>query len=184
MKTIHKPHSIILDPENDSAPMVVLYGGLMGWEYDWLIPRIPLDLKQNVTFVLPAHYLVDCSLCLKEAHSEVSKDRVSSYSLCGFSRGGINVYKYLKLADWKILGLIDPSAPRMGGYADSVLDSNKGKIRCAYWLQNWAKADYYPKIVSFHKHLSDINAEMVDDIKTPHAQMPNFFFETYRSDFK
>lgn len=184
MKTLHLPHSIVLDPETDSAPAVVVYGGLMGWEYDWLIPRLPMDLKQSVIFILPTHYLVDCAICLKEFHGKISASRISSYSLCGYSRGGINVYKYRRLVEWKILGLIDPSAPRMGGFQDTVLDGDKDKIRCVYWMANWSKADYFPKIQSFHQHLSDLNVKMVDKTSTAHDRMPNFFFETYRSDFK
>lgn len=184
MKTLHLPHSIVLDPETDSAPAVVVYGGLYGWEFDWLIPRLPVDLKQNVIFILPNHYTTDCALCLKELHQKITPDRISSYSLCGYSRGGENIYKYLTLVDWKILGLIDPSAPRMGGYQDTVLDGAKNKVRCVYWMANWAKADYYPKIQSFHQHLLDQKVKMVDNVATAHAKMPNFFFETYRGDFK
>jgi hypothetical protein len=184
MKTLHTTHSIVLDPETDSAPVAVVYGGLYGWEYDWLIPRLPLDLKQSVIFVLPTHYLVDCGACLKELHQKISPDRISSYSLCGYSRGGINVYKYLTLVDWKILGLIDPSAPQMGGFQDTVLDGAKDKIRCVYWMNNWSKADYFPKIQSFHDHLTDLKVRMTDQTPTLHSKMPTFFFETYRSDFK
>ena len=114
MKTLHLANSIILDPESDSAPAAVVYGGLYNWEGAWLIPRIPEDLKKNVIFVLPTHYTNDCAVCLKELRDKISPDKISSYSLCGYSRGGIDVYKYFRLVNWKILGLIDPSAPTMG----------------------------------------------------------------------
>ena len=184
VKTINASNSIILDPESDSAaPVVVVYGGLMGWEGAWLIPRLPLGLKQSVIFVLPTHYNNSCAACLKELHASVGADRITTYSLCGFSRGGISLYKYLRLADWKILGLIDPSAPTMGGFAETVLDGDKNKVRCVYRMANWAKADYFPKIDSFHKHLVKLDVKMVDNTNTAHANMPNHFFETYRGDF-
>jgi len=104
--------------------------------------------------------------------------------LCGFSRGGIDVYKYRKLKDWKIFGLIDPSAPTMGGYPDTVLDGVKDDIRCVYRMANWAGADYTPNIVAFHQHLVDLKVKMVDNTKTPHDEMPTLFFETYRTSFK
>ena len=182
MQTLNLAHSVILDPESDSAPVVVVYGGLYGWEGAWLIPRIPMDLKKNVIFVLPTHYTNNCALCLKELRATISPDKISSYSLCGYSRGGINVFKYLTLVDWKILGLIDPSSPRTGGFQDTVLDGVKSKIRCVYRMANWSKADYFPKIASFHQHLRDLKVKMVDDSNTAHDKMPNFFFETYRSD--
>ncbi len=182
MKTLHLASSVVLDPELDSAPVVVVYGGLYGWEGAWLIHKIPVDLQHRCIFVLPSHYTNDCAACLKELRAKVDSGKIASYSLCGYSRGGIDVYQYWKLEDWKILGLIDPSAPTMGGYTDTVLDSVKDRIRCVYRMANWAKADYFPKIQSFHQHLLDIGAEMTDS-DTPHAQMPKFFFETYGSDF-
>ena len=183
MKTLNTTNSIILDPESDSAaPVVVVYGGLMGWEGAWLIPRLPFDLKQSTIFVLPTHFNNSCATCLKELHARIGADRIASYSLCGFSRGGISLYKSLRMADWETLGLIDPSAPTMGGFAETVIDAYKAKIRCVYRMANWAKADYFPKIDSFHKHLLKLNVKMLDD-DTPHDKMPTHFFETYRSDF-
>ena len=184
MKTFNLSNCVVLDPESGSAPAIVVYGGLYGWEGAWLAPKIPSDLKQSTIFVLPTHYTNDCATCLKELRAEISPDKISSYSLCGYSRGGIDVYKYLKLETWKILGLIDPSAPTMGGYEDTVLDGVKDKVRCVYRMANWKGADYFPKIDSFHQHLVDLKVKMVDNTATPHDQMPKLFFETYRSDFK
>ena len=165
--------------------MVVVYGGLYGWEGAWLINKIPVDLKQSAIFVLPYHYETDCALCLKELRSKVSTDKISSYSLCGYSRGGICVYQYWKLEDWKILGLIDPSAPRMykPPFADTVLDSVSTKIRCVYWVPNWGKDGYDGKIPDFAQHLRDLKVKMTEKA-TPHPDMPKFFFTTYGSDLK
>lgn len=183
MKHYNLPTCVVVDPELDAAPAVVLYGGLYGWEGNWFLHRIPVSLQSELIFVLPNHYTNDCDACLKELHSKIDTDKIKSYSLCGYSRGGIEVYRYRALMTWKIYGLIDPSAPRMGGFTDDVLDSVKDRIRCVYNLANWAKADYFPKIQSFHQHLLDIGAKMTDT-DTPHDKMPKFFFDTYGSDFK
>jgi hypothetical protein len=183
MKTHNFSNCVILDPGSDHAPAIVVYGGLYGWEGSWLTHRIPLGIRQSAIFVLPTHYTNDCGHCLKRLRATISPDRISSYSLCGYSRGGIAVYQNLSLEDWKILGLIDPSAPRMGGFADSVLDAAKSKIRCVYRMANWKGADYFPKIESFHNHLVELKVKMVDDSNTAHAHMPTFFFETYGQDF-
>jgi hypothetical protein len=185
VKNHHLSDCIVLDPELDSAPVVVVYGGLYGWEGAWLINKIPVDLKQSAIFVLPYHYETDCALCLKELRSKVSTDKISSYSLCGYSRGGICVYQYWKLEDWKILGLIDPSAPRMykPPFADTVLDSVSTKIRCVYWVPNWGKDGYDGKIPDFAQHLRDLKVKMTEKA-TPHPDMPKFFFTTYGSDLK
>jgi hypothetical protein len=181
MQTLELPTCFVLDPEIKSAPVVVVSGGLYSLEGKWLRHQIPLNLQRDVIFVLPKHYTNDCARCLKELNSKIGEDKIDSYSLCGFSRGGINVYAYWMLKAWKILGLIDPSAPRMGGYIDPVLDSAKDKIRCVYNLANWRKASYFAKIQSFHQHLLDIDAEMTDT-DAAHNQMPKFFFDTYGSD--
>ena len=134
MKTLNLTSSVVLDPESSSAPAVVVYGGLYSWEGAWLAPKIPSDLKQTAIFVLPTHYTNDCATCLRELRAEISPDKISSYSLCGFSRGGIDVYKYWNLETWKILGLIDPSAPTMGGYEDTVLTASRTRsAACTGW---------------------------------------------------
>ena len=130
MKTLHVGNSIVIDPESSPSPAVVVYGGLYGWEGKWLVHEIPASLRGSVIFVLPTHFTHDCNACLKELHTKISPANISSYSLCGYSRGGVEVYRYRNLAQWKILGLIDPSAPTMGGFPETVLDSFSSKIRC------------------------------------------------------
>ena len=187
MRNLHLSDCIVLDPELDSAPAAVVYGGLYGWEGGWLINKIPADLLQSVIFVLPYHYTTDCALCLKQLRSKVSADKTSSLSLCGYSRGGICVYQYWKLEDWKILGLIDPSAPTMadpnGTYDDTVLDSVSTKIRCVYWVPNWGKKGYGGRIPSFAQHLRDQKVKMTEKA-VEHPEMPRFFFKTYGNDIK
>lgn len=184
MKTLYLNNSVVLDPGLDSAQVVVVYGGLYGWEGAWLIHRIPVDLQHTTIFVLPYHYTTDCAACLKELRKTVTPDRISSYSLCGYSRGGICVYQYRKLEDWKILGLIDPSAPTMADppFSETVLDNVSTRIRCVYWVPNWGKKGYGGRIPSFAQHLRDLNIDMTEQA-TEHKEMPRFFFATYGSEF-
>jgi len=176
-------HCVVVDPAVESAPAIVMFGGLYGWEGQWFVERIPAALKSEMIFVLPNHYTTDCSDCLNDLKSKIDDSKISSFSLCGYSRGGIEVAHYIDLKPWKILGLIDPSAPTMGGYAEEVFDKVKSKIRCMYNLGNWSSADYYPKIQSFHDHLLAIKADMTDAAHL-HKNMPKFFLEKYGSDFK
>jgi hypothetical protein len=146
-----------------------------------------VDLQHSVIFVLLYHYTTDCALCLQELRANVSPDKIGSYSLCGYSRGGICVYQYWKLEEWKILGLIDPSAPTMaepnGAFTDTVLDSVSTKIRCVYWAPNWGKGGYGGKIPRFAQHLRDLKVKMLEKA-TDHKEMPRLFFTTYASDLK
>ena len=181
MRTLHLGHTTIIDPEKSPSPCVVVYGGLYGWEGAWLVPQIPVDLRKSVVFVLPNHYKNDCSVCLKELHSKIGPEKIASYSLCGYSRGGIEVYRYRNLTQWKILGLIDPSAPTMGGFQETVLDGVRDHIRCVYWVPNWGKDGYGGKIPSFAKHLRDLRVNMVEQ-NTQHKRMPSLFFSTFQRD--
>ena len=121
MKTYDLGTCVVIDPERDKSPAVVVYGGLYGWEGAWFLHEIPAYLKNSVTFVLPKHFTADCSACLKELHSKIGPDKISSYSLCGYSRGGVEVYRYKNLMPWKIFGLIDPTAPTMGGFSEGSI---------------------------------------------------------------
>ncbi len=142
VKTLRLGNSIVLDPESGPSSAVVVYGGLHGWQGEWLVPEIPEYLRRSVIFVLPRDFRNDCNACLKELHRKISPENITSYSLCGYSRGGVEVYRYRNLAQWKILGLIDPTAPTMGGFRETVLDSVSYKIRCVYWVPNWGKDGY------------------------------------------
>ena len=183
--TVHKlGTSVVFDPGlQQAAPAVVLFGGLYGWEGPWFKEHLPANTLNEMIFACPLHYTNDCADALKDLSSVISDDKISSYSLCGYSRGGIEVYRYKDLKDWKILGLIDPSAPTMGKFPDTVLDSQKSKIRCFYNLGNWEGADYYPKIQSFHQHLIDIKADLTDEAHL-HQNIPKFFFLKYGAAFK
>lgn len=181
MRTLRLKHSTVLDPEKSASPSVVVYGGLYGWEGAWLVPQIPSDLQKSVIFILPTHFHNDCNVCLTELHTEISPEKITSYSLCGYSRGGIEVYRYRNLMQWKILGLIDPSAPTMGGFQETVLDNVRGKIRCVYWVPNWGKDGYAGKIPSFAAHLRALNVNMLEENRE-HRSMPSFFFNKFQRD--
>jgi len=181
VKTLHVGNSIVIDPESGPSPAVVVYGGLYGWEGRWLVHEIPASLRGSVIFVLPTHFSHDCNACLKELHTKISPANISSYSLCGYSRGGVEVYRYRNLAQWKILGLIDPSAPTMGGFPETVLDSFSSKIRCVYWVPNWGKDGYGGRIPSFAKHLRDLKVRIVEQA-TAHRHMPSLFFNNFGFD--
>ena len=182
MKIHRLSRCVVVDPETSPAPAVVVYGGLYGWEGEWLVHEIPPYLLAKVIFVLPRHFTNDCGACLKELHTKISPENISSYSLCGYSRGGVEVYRYQNLIEWKILGLIDPTAPTMGGFQETVLDGVSDKIRCVYWVPNWGKDGYGGRIPSFAQHLRDLGVKMKEQA-TDHRYMPALFFGVYGSEF-
>lgn len=200
----------------EALPMVVVYRGLgpetgpsYNWDTaDWMILQIknatPKELLSKAIFVVPDDYRVDCGTCLHQAEQLIGKNRIISfYSLCGFSRGGECVYKYLSLRAWRILGLIDPVSPTMEGYKNDVVDKFASSIRCVYNIRNWGKPPKegkrresltkgeknYETLTTFYDHLKkDLNVKMVDatDVRNPdtnnHADMPALFFKTYGRD--
>ena len=178
MGVVEKTLSYVIVPEVNPSPAIVLYGGLYGYEGAWFLKHIPGGMQQNVAFVLPKHYTNDCADCLKELHSAVPAEQISSYSLCGYSRGGVEVYRNRGLKEWKVFGLVDPTAPTMGGFDDDVLDNSVSKIRCVYWVPNWGKDGYGGKVPKFAQHLRDIKADMTEKA-VEHKDMPDFFFKTY-----
>ena len=181
MKILRLGHCVVTDPESSPCPAVVVYGGLYGWEGEWLVHEIPQDLLRSVIFVLPTHFTNDCNACLKELHAKIGPEKITSYSLCGYSRGGVEVYRYQSIVPWKILGLNDPTAPTMGGFSETVLDNVSNKIRCVYWVPNWGKDGYGGRIPSFAKHLRDLKVKMLEQA-TQHRYMPSLFFSAYRTD--
>jgi hypothetical protein len=169
--------SVVIVPDTDWPRAVVVYGGLYGWEGAWLIKQIPAALQSALLFVLPKHYTNDCAACLAEVDTRL-KIPISSYALCGYSRGGIEVYRNMNLKPWKILGLIDPSAPTLGDFTDDVLDSVSSKVRCVYWVPNWGKTGYQGRVPRFAQHLRDLKVMMVEKA-TPHDVMPASFFQEF-----
>lgn len=182
LKTHQLTQSVIVDPEVESAHAVVLYGGLFGWEGAWFLHEIPTYMKVATVFCLPKHYTNDCSKCLDELHSKVDPSKIASYSLCGYSRGGIEVYRYRTLKPWRLLGLIDPSAPTLAEFQDEVLDGFSDKIRCVYWVPNWGKGGYGGRVPRFAQHLRDLKVRMVEQA-TEHEFMPALFFDVYHKEF-
>ena len=174
-------NSVVSIPDADWPRAVVVYGGLYGWEGGWLLKHIPPALKSRLLFILPTHYTVDCRACLDEVDKKL-KIPISAYALCGYSRGGVEVYRNLNTEPWKILGLIDPTAPTMGGFSDNVIDGARSKIRCVYWVPNWGKTGYDGKIPAFAQHLRDLKVNMVEQ-ETAHGQMPAAFFKIFGQDF-
>lgn len=175
--------SIISIPDRDVAPAVVVYGGLHGSEGSWLLSSIPGMLTQNVIFVLPRHFTNSCRSCIEELLTVVSPERISSFSLCGYSRGGLEVYRNSRLVRWQILGLIDPSPPGLARprLADTILDNAKDSIRCVYWERNWGRT-YASSVSSFVRHLRHMHVRMLEK-PVLHRNMPAFFFDQFASDF-
>ena len=172
--------SVVTLPDTDWPRAVVVYGGLYGWEGAWLLNQIPASLQSGLVFILPRHYGNSCQACLDEVDKKLDLT-ISAYAICGYSRGGIEVYRNLNTKPWKILGLIDPSAPTMGGFSDNVLDSASAKIRCVYWVPNWGKTGYDGKIPNLAQHLRDQKVKMVEKA-TPHNVMPASFFKEFGAD--
>ena len=92
----------VLDPGTDNAAMIILYRGLgiesgSAYAYDtaeWVISQVKKSVSQFVLdrmiLVAPFDYNQDCELCLQQAKKLIDKrgGKITSYSLCGFSRGG------------------------------------------------------------------------------------------------
>src|SRR3974390_3620336 len=112
----------------------------------------------NVHFILPLHYQHQVTNnCIAEFRTKVDSGRISSYSLCGFSRGAYRVYDDPDLGRWKYIGLIDPVPPLTVGQ-NTVLDALKERIRGVYRLENWGTLDEAPHTYAFNKHLREIGA--------------------------
>ncbi len=178
MAVVELDTSVIVTPDKASAPAIVLYGGLYGLEGAWFVKQIPEKVLKSAVWVLPKSYKNDVKKALKELHGQYSPDNITSYSLCGYSRGAVEVYRHKAVKDWKIFGLIDPTAPSMGGFEDTVLDASVAKIRCVYWVPNWGEDGYGGRIPAFAQHLRDIKADMKEQ-NVDHKKMPTFFFEQY-----
>jgi hypothetical protein len=168
----------------DSAPAIVFYGGLMGWEGGWFLHhnRIPPVMLQKAYFILPTHFTNSCKTCLQEFRANVNAKNVTQYSICGFSRGAQEVYRNKDLEQWKLLGLVDPSAPTLDIFKDDVIDQFVAKIRCVYWVPNWGKDGYKGRVPRFAQHLRDIQANMVEKA-VAHENMPAFFFDQFSTEF-
>jgi hypothetical protein len=201
----------VIDPGVDSAPMVVVYRGLgpetgKDYEYDtadFIIDEIqkaiPQEFLNKIIFAAPDDYNQDAEKCIQQAKALVDKRKgtISSYSICGFSKGGSQVYKNLSRRTWKILGLIDPVSPGMEGLHDEVVDDYFSKIRCVYGVSHWGKRppedkspkDYsrnervYVKTRVFYDHLKALNVDMIDGDDKRHRDMPGVFFKKYGSSF-
>jgi hypothetical protein len=181
VKSIELNSCIVTIPDKtDPAPAVVLYGGLYGWEGDWFLThkKIPATMLDAVYFILPVSYTKSCKDCLKEFRKHVDKANVTRYSLCGYSRGAQEVYRNRNLESWKVLGLVDPSAPTLDIFQDDVLDGASAKIRCVFWVPNWGKDGYKGRVPRFAQHLRDLNVNMVEK-EVKHENMPPFFFEQF-----
>ncbi|HTA70612.1 MAG TPA: hypothetical protein VK776_20145 [Bryobacteraceae bacterium] len=184
MKRLDLKNCIVTIPDKDAAQAVVLYGGLKGWQGEWFLKfnKIPALMLQNVYFILPRLFTNKCKDCLDEFRSKVDPKNISRYSLCGFSRGAQEVYRNKDLEQWKILGLIDPSAPTLDIFKEDVLDNYVDKIRCVFWVPNWGKDGYKGRVPSFAQHLRDLKVKMVEkDVE--HENMPPFFFNQYGAEF-
>jgi hypothetical protein len=175
-------------PAPDAMAMVVVYRGLgpeAGHDYAWdtadflvrqIITTVPADVLSKVIFVVPDSYTVDCAKCIKQATEliDARNGKISSYSLCGFSRGGANVYANKSLKNWKILGLIDPVTPG----SSNVVDSVAAKIRCVYNVNNWDPKKYKDTVKNFRNYLKNLKVKMVE-APDKHWDMPALFFKTY-----
>ena len=184
MKALYLKHCIVTIPDKAAAQAVVLYGGLLTWEGNWFLAhhKIPANLLQNVYFVLPTHFTNSCTDCLQEFHKHVDRKNISRYSLCGFSRGAQEVYRYRDLEKWNILGLVDPSAPTLDIFKDDVLDNAAKKIRCVYWVKNWGANGYGGRVPRFAQHLRDLKVAMIEK-DVAHRDMPTFFLTQFGVEF-
>jgi hypothetical protein len=204
---VTKNKTLVLDPGADTAAMVVVYRGLgpeMGksyaydtakWMMETIQKAIPQESLNKIIFAVPDDYNQDCESCIQQAKERIDqrKGKISSYSLCGFSKGGAPVYKNLSRRTWKILGLIDAVSPSMEGISDKVVDAYSSRIRCVYGVSHWGspnsppgskEARVYKKTLDFHNHLQALKVDMIDATKQQgHRDMPEAFFKEYGSSF-
>ena len=203
----------MLDPGADIVAMVIVYRGLgpeMGKAYaydtaDWIIEQvkkaIPKESLDKIIFAVPDDYNQDCETCLHQAKQLIDKrnGKISSYSLCGFSKGGSPVYQNLSRKPWKILGLIDAVSPSMvKGFSNTDVDKYAPRIRCIYGVSHWGtrpppgtSPKHYTKsqrgymtIKDFYDHLKALDVDMIDATDNQgHADMPAVFFKKYGSSF-
>ena len=171
-------------PDKAAAPAIVLYGGLRGWQGAWFLNhhKIPPTMLQNVYFILPILFTNKCKDCLDEFRAKVDPKNVSRYSLCGYSRGAQEVYRNKDLEQWKLLGLVDPSAPTLDIFQEDVLDNYVNRTRCVFWVPNWGKDGYKGRVPSYAQHLRDMKVKMVEK-DVDHADMPTFFFNQFGAEF-
>jgi hypothetical protein len=152
--------------------------------------------------VVPDDYSVDLETSIQQATALI-KGKITTYSLCGFSKGGAPLYRNLTKRTWKILGLIDPVSPSMVKLTkdtrmdNGVVDPYFKKIRCIYGVSHWGtppppgkdRKAYngnevsYAEIKDFYDHLKDLGVDMIDAGKKSHKEMPEAFFEQYGSSF-
>lgn len=184
MKRLNLKNCIVTLPDKETAPAVVLYGGLRNLEGDWFLShhKIPGIMLQNVYFILPTHFTNSCKTCLEEFRAKVDPKNISRYSLCGFSRGAQEVYRNRDLEQWKLFGLVDPSAPTLDIFKEEVLDRFADRTRCVYWVPNWGKDGYKGRVPSYAQHLRDMKVKMVEE-EVEHEDMPPFFFKQWGNDF-
>ena len=212
-----KNDTVVLDPGIGSAPMVIVYRGLgpeRGPDYDydtaeWILGEIqkaiPKETLSKIIFVAPDDYTKDLGTSVQQA-KDLIKGSISSFSLCGFSRGGEPVYRNLASQPWKIVGLIDPVPPdwepvKQGDkkgprFDNSVVDRYASKIRCVYGVDHWGdrpakgqppttkEEKNWVAVNEFHKHLKGLKVAMTDATdKQSHKEMPGVFFKKYVSSF-
>ncbi len=156
----------------------------MHWEGEWFLKhnKIPAALLERLYFIMPTLFTNKCKDCLDEFRAKVNPANISRYSLCGFSRGAQEVYRNRDLEQWKILGLVDPSAPTLDIFKDDVLDRFVDKIRCVYWVPNWGKHGYKGRVPRFAQHLRHLQVKMIEK-DVAHANMPTFFFNQFGIEF-
>lgn len=184
MKTLTLNHCIVTIPDKPAAPAVVLYGGLYHMEGNWFLEhkKVSDALLAKAYFVLPTSFNNKYADCIAEFRANVDPKNISAFSLCGFSRGAQEVYRYKDAEQWKLFGLVDPSAPTLDVFQENVLDAYKAKIRCVYWVPNWGRGGYGGRVPRFAQHLRDLRVDMTEkDVR--HENMPSFFFETYGTEF-
>jgi len=212
-----KNKTLVLDAEAANAPMVVVYRGLgpetgkRAYQYDtsdFIMKQIQKalsdDLLKKIIFVVPDDYNVDLETSIQQATALV-KGKITTSSLCGFSKGGAPLYKNLTKRTWKIVGLIDPVSPSMVKLSNDgkqrmdngVVDPYVKSLRCIYGVDHWGTAPdkgkapkaytdgevSYTKIKAFYDHLKEIGVKMIDAGNKSHAEMPRAFFEEYGPDF-
>lgn len=164
------------DTKMKEYPLLVVFGGMAYATPEWMYSKIPKDVLYNAIVVI-ADYETSFTDVKKKYEEYFLKNdiRIKDTSLFGFSAGGLQVQKAYS-PDFRLVGMIDSSVSNENSlkkYSDNVILSMN--------IYNWSTT--YDNYKTRYANLKDSIVKgggKVEDTKKPHADFPNYFFETYK----
>lgn len=166
------------DTKMSKYPLLVIFGGISYATPEWMYSKIPKDILYK-SIVVIAPYNLSYDTVKKKYEDFFAKNNIliKDTSLFGFSAGGLQVQKAYS-PDFKLVGMIDPSL--RPEYASKKYDKN---VILSMNLGNWAGVfssfDYKKEYANLKDSIAK-SGGTVEDIKKPHGDFPNYFFEKYK----